>query len=108
MALDIVMSSTNKCCKLINYTLSAVPPRGGVTADNLGGRKSGVNNESLSLCQLSSLNIGINLTAECETVKMPARAPYVVPALKKHTATVIMAHGLGDRFVSAATDRVPS
>ena len=24
----------------------------------------------------------------------------VVPALKKHTATVIMAHGLGDRFVS--------
>ncbi|KAJ5584769.1 phospholipase [Penicillium hispanicum] len=30
---------------------------------------------------------------------MSARAPYVVPALKKHTATVIMAHGLGDRFV---------
>ncbi|KAJ5180098.1 acyl-protein thioesterase 1 [Penicillium capsulatum] len=27
---------------------------------------------------------------------MPARAPFVVPALKKHTATVIMAHGLGD------------
>ncbi|KAJ5557111.1 Phospholipase/carboxylesterase [Penicillium frequentans] len=27
---------------------------------------------------------------------MAARAPYVVPALKKHTATVIMAHGLGD------------
>ncbi|KAJ5263324.1 Phospholipase/carboxylesterase [Penicillium angulare] len=27
---------------------------------------------------------------------MSARAPYVVPALKKHTATVIMAHGLGD------------
>ncbi|ODM21058.1 Acyl-protein thioesterase 1 [Aspergillus cristatus] len=27
---------------------------------------------------------------------MPPRAPYVVPALKKHTATVIMAHGLGD------------
>ncbi|KAB8231932.1 hypothetical protein ETB97_004830 [Aspergillus alliaceus] len=25
-----------------------------------------------------------------------ARAPFVVPALKKHTATVIMAHGLGD------------
>ncbi|KAJ5542593.1 hypothetical protein N7461_008596 [Penicillium sp. DV-2018c] len=24
------------------------------------------------------------------------RAPFVVPALKKHTATVIMAHGLGD------------
>lgn len=32
---------------------------------------------------------------------MPARAPYVVPALKKHTATVIMAHGLGDRFVGS-------
>lgn len=30
---------------------------------------------------------------------MSTRAPYVVPALKKHTATVIMAHGLGDRFV---------
>jgi len=30
---------------------------------------------------------------------MPPRAPYVVPALKKHTATVIMAHGLGDRLV---------
>ncbi|KAJ6113330.1 Phospholipase/carboxylesterase/thioesterase [Penicillium sp. IBT 18751x] len=27
---------------------------------------------------------------------MSARAPFVVPALKKHTATVIMAHGLGD------------
>ncbi|KAJ5110068.1 Phospholipase/carboxylesterase [Penicillium argentinense] len=27
---------------------------------------------------------------------MAARAPYIVPALKKHTATVIMAHGLGD------------
>lgn len=27
---------------------------------------------------------------------MSVRAPYVVPALKKHTATVIMAHGLGD------------
>ncbi|KAH2011113.1 hypothetical protein KXV97_009532 [Aspergillus fumigatus] len=26
----------------------------------------------------------------------PPRAPYIVPALKKHTATVIMAHGLGD------------
>lgn len=24
------------------------------------------------------------------------RAPFIVPALKKHTATVIMAHGLGD------------
>jgi len=31
---------------------------------------------------------------------MASRAPYVVPALKKHTATVIMAHGLGDRFVN--------
>lgn len=30
---------------------------------------------------------------------MAYRAPYVVPALKKHTATVIMAHGLGDRLV---------
>lgn len=29
---------------------------------------------------------------------MATRAPFVVPALKKHTATVIMAHGLGDRF----------
>ncbi|KAH2774930.1 hypothetical protein KXW10_007401 [Aspergillus fumigatus] len=28
----------------------------------------------------------------------PPRAPYIVPALKKHTATVIMAHGLGDRM----------
>ncbi|KAJ5663175.1 Phospholipase/carboxylesterase [Penicillium longicatenatum] len=27
---------------------------------------------------------------------MATRAPFVVPALKKHTATVIMAHGLGD------------
>ncbi|KAL4735772.1 acyl-protein thioesterase 1 [Aspergillus similis] len=25
-----------------------------------------------------------------------SRAPFIVPALKKHTATVIMAHGLGD------------
>ncbi|KKK13884.1 hypothetical protein P175DRAFT_0534647 [Aspergillus ochraceoroseus IBT 24754] len=25
-----------------------------------------------------------------------SRSPYIVPALKKHTATVIMAHGLGD------------
>jgi hypothetical protein len=27
---------------------------------------------------------------------MAGRAPLVVPALKKHTATVIVAHGLGD------------
>ncbi|EED15364.1 phospholipase, putative [Talaromyces stipitatus ATCC 10500] len=27
---------------------------------------------------------------------MSYRAPFVVPAIKKHTATVIMAHGLGD------------
>ena len=31
---------------------------------------------------------------------MSYRAPFVVPAIKKHTATVIMAHGLGDRFVA--------
>lgn len=37
-----------------------------------------------------------NLTRE----KMAARNPYVVPALTKHTATVIMAHGLGDTYVS--------
>ncbi|EER43836.1 acyl-protein thioesterase [Histoplasma capsulatum H143] len=30
---------------------------------------------------------------------MAAAAPLVVPALTRHTATVIMAHGLGDRFV---------
>ena len=29
---------------------------------------------------------------------MPPRAPFIVPALKKQTATVIMAHGLGDRL----------
>lgn len=27
------------------------------------------------------------------------RAPFIVPALTKHTATVIMAHGLGDKLV---------
>lgn len=37
---------------------------------------------------------------------MPPRAPYVVPALKKHTATVIMAHGLGDRLVLIVLDRI--
>ncbi|KAJ5787579.1 hypothetical protein N7457_002569 [Penicillium paradoxum] len=30
-----------------------------------------------------------------------ARAPFIVPALKKHTATVIMAHGLGDTMALA-------
>ena len=41
---------------------------------------------------------------------MPARAPFIVPALTKHTATVIMAHGLGDRFVHIPkkTTRLPS
>lgn len=29
--------------------------------------------------------------------RMAGPAALVVPALKKHTATVIMAHGLGDR-----------
>ena len=28
---------------------------------------------------------------------MASRAPLVIPALKKHTATVIWAHGLGDQ-----------
>ena len=32
-----------------------------------------------------------------EILDMPTAAPLVVPALKKHTATVIWAHGLGDR-----------
>ncbi|KAM5455171.1 putative lysophospholipase [Microsporum audouinii] len=27
---------------------------------------------------------------------MASKAPYIVPAIKRHTATVIMAHGLGD------------
>lgn len=31
---------------------------------------------------------------------MSARAPFVVPALKKHTSTVILAHGLGDSGAS--------
>lgn len=31
---------------------------------------------------------------------MASRAPYIVPALTKHTATVIMTHGLGDRYAS--------
>jgi hypothetical protein len=34
------------------------------------------------------------------TPRMAPRAPYIVPALKKHTATVIMAHGLGDRLAA--------
>ncbi len=29
--------------------------------------------------------------------KMSAKAALVVPALRKHTSTVIVAHGLGDR-----------
>lgn len=35
--------------------------------------------------------------------KMAPLNPYVVPALTKHTATVIMAHGLGDTYVSKAS-----
>ena len=30
---------------------------------------------------------------------MAGKQALIVPALKKHTATVIMAHGLGDRWV---------
>lgn len=37
---------------------------------------------------------GIKVTA---SVKMTTAKPLVVPALKRHTATVIFAHGLGDR-----------
>ena len=36
--------------------------------------------------------------------KMATAANYVVPAVTKHTATVIMAHGLGDRFVLEPID----
>ena len=32
----------------------------------------------------------------------PMAAPLVVPALRKHTATVIWAHGLGDRYLEGA------
>ncbi|KAK2803680.1 hypothetical protein FQN50_006896 [Emmonsiellopsis sp. PD_5] len=32
---------------------------------------------------------------------MASKAPYIVPALTRHTATVIMAHGLGDRMALA-------
>ena len=31
--------------------------------------------------------------------KMAGPAPLIVPALKKHTATILWAHGLGDRCV---------
>ena len=33
------------------------------------------------------------------SIAMAQLAPLVVPALKKHTATVIWAHGLGDTYV---------
>jgi hypothetical protein len=33
---------------------------------------------------------------------MAGRHALVVPALKKHTATIIMAHGLGDRWASVS------
>lgn len=37
------------------------------------------------------------------SVVMAQLAPLVVPALKKHTATVIWAHGLGDTYVLIPT-----
>lgn len=58
------------------------------------GNSSGYNIVCLSL----SLTI-------FQSVVMAQLAPLVVPALKKHTATVIWAHGLGDTYVLIPTRR---
>ena len=51
----------------------------------------------LPLIPLDSIQIESNrLIDSLSTMVSPA--PLIVPALKKHTATVIWAHGLGDRY----------
>ena len=41
--------------------------------------------------------VGSPFVSIFKTSRMAGRHALVVPALKKHTATIIMAHGLGDR-----------
>ena len=47
----------------------------------------------------SVLSILLFLPILLRNIAMAHLAPLVVPALKKHTATVIWAHGLGDSYV---------
>lgn len=100
---DVDVSCTAQYAMHIFGTVNANHQKGGEVAEVIGGRISGVNRDILSSSSptaLLILSFGfiVQLLGEIHS-KMPARAPYVVPALKKHTATVIMAHGLGDRFV---------
>lgn len=47
---------------------------------------------------IPSLTANKPRTGSLELNNMAGRQALVVPALKRHTATVIMAHGLGDRW----------
>ena len=52
-------------------------------------------------CKPSLMLFALQLSLDNSSVVLqfpdPMAAPLVVPALRKHTATVIWAHGLGDR-----------
>lgn len=45
---------------------------------------------------LLDIQLSFLYTKVCPHAKMATTAPMIVPALKRHTATVIVAHGLGD------------
>lgn len=74
---------------------------GGVLQLTSAAEKCGVNKGLLALIHSAQY-------LQIQTDKMSARAPYVVPALKKHTATVIMAHGLGDSYARTSHQSVQS
>ena len=57
------------------------------------------------ICLVNGLGLTFSSRLPCETIytsiqlahKMSSKAALVVPALRRHTSTVIVAHGLGDR-----------
>ena len=51
--------------------------------------------DSQELCKFKQLEGDGSLLFRC--ARMSSKAALVVPALKRHTSTVIVAHGLGDR-----------
>lgn len=50
-------------------------------------------------CSRYNISYLLLYLAVLHSIAMAQLAPLVVPALKKHTATVIWAHGLGDTYV---------
>jgi hypothetical protein len=77
--------------------VSALPLQERLTsAQALGATKYSAPRCSLSDRLATITNLSYTFVFDAYELEMAGKAPLIVPALKRHTATVIVAHGLGD------------